>query len=185
MLDLILRIIDTSAQVALVFISLAALFVWKIELRRKEKYQFTKELFNYVQGLKFIVHAQGSVHQIYINDLILNRENFFNNQLGLIGSDKLLFDRSILGLFHDLNLRSNIFIPKNLRPLIEEITPASLKVVRVPGERTSQTYLQLMGTQKDFNFGDENDLYSLSSDLSVRDYFRKWQSLIYEMSKNI
>src|SRR3989344_7712344 len=87
--EFIFRVIETALQLVLVIFAGLALSVWKREVRGKDKYKLARELLTYIKELRFLIHSKnGSFHQIYLNDILVNRENFYNDQLILIGKDE-------------------------------------------------------------------------------------------------
>lgn len=189
-LDIALKIIDTIFQLILVVFAGMALFVWKKEIRGKDKYQFAKDLLTYIQGLRFLVHSnKGSYHQIYINDIFVDRHNFYKEQLSLIKDEKVYFDQSVWGLFSHVSTRSDILLPKQVRALMDELCPKSGKRVGIKGEKT---YIQLGGVKIPpmDNFDETEDLtnviYSMDNgDKTIKEYFEHWERLVNELQKSI
>ncbi|OHA88125.1 MAG: hypothetical protein A2653_03080 [Candidatus Zambryskibacteria bacterium RIFCSPHIGHO2_01_FULL_43_25] len=188
--EFIFRVIETALQLVLVIFAGLALSVWKREVRGKDKYKLARELLTYIKELRFLIHSKnGSFHQIYLNDILVNRENFYNDQLILIGKDELYFDYSIWGLFNHINVRADIFLPKQIRSLLEELYPSSGK--RIGTDKNQYTYIQLAGIEPTQvkSIEDEKDstngIYQIHNKkhLTIGGYFRKWESLIVELQK--
>ncbi|MBI5221809.1 MAG: hypothetical protein HY979_03320 [Candidatus Magasanikbacteria bacterium] len=188
--ELIFRIIEIVLQLVLVVFAGLALSVWKREVRGKDKYKLAKELLVYIKELRFMIHSKnGSLHQIYLNDILVSEDKFYNDQLSLIGKDEVYFDQSIWGLFNHINVRADIFLPKQVRLILEDLYPSSGK--RISADKNQYTYIQLAGIEPTQikSIGDDNDssdgVYQIHSHehLTIERYFRKWESLIVELQK--
>lgn len=188
--ELIFRIIEIVLQLVLVIFAGLALSVWKREVRGKDKYKLAKELLVYIKELRFMIHSKnGSLHQIYLNDILVNKEKFYNDQLSLIRKEEVCFDQSIWGLFNHINVRADIFLPKQVRLVLEDLYPSSGK--RISADKNQYTYIQLVGIEpaQVKSIGDENDsndgVYQIynKDQLTVEQYFRKWESLIIKLQK--
>jgi hypothetical protein len=176
-----------------VVIAWKALSVWKSEIRGRDKYKLAKELLEYIKELRFLVYFQNksgkSWHQIYLNDILVDQKKFYNDQLFLVGKEKIYFDQSILGLFKNVNTRSNIFLPKQIRSSLEELSPHHL--IRVSLNESQHTYMRLGGIKTSAVKSIENggnskdvfyDMYE-GKNLTIEDYFKKWENLILELKK--
>ncbi len=191
--DIILKITDIVLQLVMVIIAGFALFSWKKETRGKERYNFAKDLLKYTQTIRFLIHSKGkSWHQIYINDIIANRENFYTEQLSMIRHEKVIFDQSVWGLFNHINTRSDIFLPKQIRLILDDLCPrAGERVAEKVDEKKQFTYIELGGIEKpdtfhvDSNQDDTNVLYQMHGikEMTLEEYFRKWEKLVVELQK--
>lgn len=189
--DILFNIINTSLQLIMVFFAGLALLSWKKEIRGREGYDFAKDLLKYIQELRFLVHESKRKcwHQIYINDILTNRDGFYTEQLLGIKNEKVLFDKSIMELFHHLSTRSDIFLPKQVRTLLVDLCPQSAKHV---GTKKQFTYVELLGIKKPdiLNLYDNkkegtNVIYDIyvGKDLTFEEYFKKWEKLVLELQK--
>jgi len=190
-LDTVLKIIDTILQIILVVFAGMALSAWKKETRGKDKYKLAKDLLTYIRELRFLVYSiGGSMHQIYINDILVGKKNFYEDQLLLIKDEKVCFDQSVWGLFGHINTRSDLLLPKQVRVILEELCPRSGKKV---GLKNQFTYINLAGvkippmTSTDEKENLENVVYTMHDleGLTIEQYFRKWEKLIIELQKLI
>lgn len=185
-MDEILKICDTLLQLCLVVLAGLALSVWKKEIRGRDKYKFAKELLIYIRELRFQIYSKDrSWHQIFLNDIITDREKFYNDQLFKIGDEKAYFDHSIFGLLSHISTRSDILLPPQVRILIEGL---SIKSATLIGHKKQYTYIHLDGVKKQkithFDKTDRftDDVYQLE-ELSIKEYFEKWDKLIIELQK--
>ncbi len=188
---MILKIINTILQLILVIFAGMALSVWKKEIRGKDEYKFAKDLLVYIRELRFMIHSKrGSYHQIYINDIFVNKNNFYEDQLSLIKDEKVYFDQSVWGLFSHINTRSDILLPKQVRVILDELCPRSGKRADIKSENT---YIQLVGveTPTTTTLGEKedftNEIYSTDNtrDMTLKEYFQRWEKLIIELQKLI
>jgi len=189
--EIFFKIIEILLQIVLVIFAWLALSAWKKELRGKDNYKLAKELLEYIKGIRFLVHGDtGSFHQVYLNDILINKEEFYNNQLSLIGKDVAYFDQSVFGLFSHINVRGDIFLPKNVKSILEELYPGSGK--QISKNKKEQTYIQLFGIkQAEITGIDEinnstEDIYLINdAQITIEGYFKKWEKLIIELQKII
>lgn len=187
--EIYLRLIELLFQFLIVIFAGFALFVWKKEIRGKERYQLAKNILNYVKELSFWIHTKnGSLHQIFLNDIIVNRKDFYNNQLFLVSKERFYFSESVWGLFHHINVRADIFLPKKIRKSLEELTPLYSK--RAEFYKGECTYIEVRGVEtiKPVKIGEDEpkgDVYTVNKldGLSIEDYFKKWEKLIIELQK--
>lgn len=188
--EFIFRIVEIALQLVLVIFAGLALSVWKREVRGKDKYKLARELLAYIKELRFLIHSKnGSLHQIYLNDILVNEEKFYSDQLSLIANEEIYFDYSIWGLFNHLNVRADIFLSAQIRTLLEELYPSSGK--KIGEDKSEYTYIQLVGIESPQirSIGDENNstggIYQIHNKerLTIEQYFRKWESLIAELKK--
>lgn len=186
--EFIFRIVEIALQLVLVIFAGLALSVWKREVHGKDKYKLARELLAYIKELRFLIHSKnGSLHQIYLNDILVNEEKFYSDQLSLVASEEIYFDYSIWGLFNHLNVRADIFLPAQIRTLLEELYPSSGK--KISDDKSEYTYIQLAGVEPPQikSIGDENNstggIYQIHNKerLTIEQYFRKWESLIAEL----
>ncbi|MBU3918645.1 hypothetical protein KKC63_01935 [Patescibacteria group bacterium] len=186
----IFRVIEITLQLALVIFAGLALSLWKRKIRGKDKYRLAKNLLEYIKELRFLIHSKnGSFYQIYLNDILVDKEKFYKDQLSLIGKEKIYFDQSIWGLFNHLNIRSDIFLPKQIRLLLEELYPISGK--RISANKNQHTYLQLGSIEtpsiKSIESGEDSmdGIYHMDNKkhLTIEEYFRKWERLTVELQK--
>ena len=109
----------------------------------------------------------------------------------MIGEEKVYFDQSIFGLFSHINTRSDIFLPKQVRILLDELYPYSGK--HVDSDKNSYTYIQISGVKEikikyfDDSKNSENSIYEIfeTKGLTIKEYFIKWEKLIIELQKLI
>lgn len=189
-IDTPLRVIDTILQFALVIFAGLALSVWKKEIRGKDKYKLAKDLLIYIRELRFLVHSRnGSHHQIYLNDILVDRGNFFKDQLLMIKDEMVYFDQSIWSLFSHINTRSDILLPKRVRRLLEDLCPRSGNSV---GSKNQYTYIHIGGVGESPMINLDSDEDSPDSifhihgagDQTIREYFEQWEKLIVELQKS-
>jgi len=190
--EIVLRVIEIMLQLVVVIIAWKALSVWKSEISGRSKYKLAKDLLVYVKELRFLVYSKnGSWHQIYLNDILVDKENFYNDQLSLIGKENVYFDQSVWGLFSHINTRSDVFLPNKIRLLLEELCPQSGK--KISSDKSQYTYIQLSGVEipSMHNIENEKDstdgIYQMYSTehLTIEEYFKKWEGLITELQKSI
>ena len=188
-LDIFLKIIDTIAQLILVVFAGLALSVWKREVRGKDKYRLARDLIEYMRQLRFLIHSKNkSYHQIYLNDILVDRNNFYRDQLSLIKNERVYFDQSIFDLFKHINTRSDMLLPKQIRSLVEELHPTSFKSIGL--DRKQYTFIQLQGlptieVHDDQNPGDHDHIYQIigMERVTIQEYFEKWEKLVIELQK--
>lgn len=189
--DITIKIIEIILQLILVIFAGIALSAWKKEIRGKDKYKFAKDLLTYIRELRFLIHSnKGSYHQIYINDIFVDKDNFYKDQLSLIKDEKIYFDQSVWGLFSHINTRADILLPRQVRVLLDELCPRSGKRA---GTKSQNTYIQLGGVEvppmtaidekEDFT----NVIYSMDNtrDMTLKEYFERWEKLVIELKKTI
>ena len=188
--ELIFRIIEILLQLTLVIFAGLALSVWKREMHGKDKHRLAKELLAYIKKLRFLIYSKNeSFHQIYLNDMLINKEEFYRDQLSLIGREKIYFDQSIWNLFNHIDIRGDLFLPKQIRLLLEELRPSSGKVIST--DENQYTYVQIQGIEpaQIRTIKDERDsatiIYQMNQNrlLTIEGYFRKWESLIVQLQK--
>ncbi|MEK7561113.1 MAG: hypothetical protein AAB539_04135 [Patescibacteria group bacterium] len=188
--DTLLKIIDTILQLILVIFAGLALSVWKKEIRGRDRYKQAKDLLIYIQQLRFLVCSKnGSHHQIYLNDIFVDRENFYRDQLLMIKDEMVYFDRSIWDLFNDINLRSNIFLSGKVRLLMEKLCPIVCKHV---ASKNQYTYLHLDvdgtdGVPQMINRDIPDVAYQMqgTEKLTIKKYFDLWEALIAELRQSV
>lgn len=189
--EILFKVIEILLQIVLVIFAWLALSAWKKELRGKDNYKLAKELLEYIKGLRFLVHGNtGSFHQIYINDILINKEEFYNDQLSLIKKDIACFDQSVFGLFSHINVRGDIFLPKNVKSILEDLYPGSGKPISL--NKKEKTYIQLFGVKQveitgiDECSGSMDGIYLINNtQITIEEYFKKWEKLITELQKII
>lgn len=190
MLEISLRIIELLLQFLLVIFAGLALLTWKNEIRGKDRYELAKSLLNKIKDFGFVIYSKdGSIHYIYLNDILINRKSFYEEQLYRIGEETAYFDISIWGVLRELNVRTDILLPKKIRILLDELLPQYSK--RISEDMNSHTYIHITGAETP-NFkviGDDEGQTSdgiqiiNSKTLSIKDYFKTWDKLIYELKK--
>ena len=189
--EIFFKIIDILLQIVLIVFAWLALSAWKKELRGRDRYKLGKELLEYIKGLRFLVHqSSGSVHQIYLNDILIDKDKFYKDQLSLIKKDKVFFDQSVFGLFSHINVRGDIFLPKHIKLILEELYPGSGKQVSM--NKKENTYIQLFGVKQTeiANVGDGDSsmegVYLINNThITIEEYFKKWEKFIVELQKII
>lgn len=188
--NVILRIIEVGLQVFLVIFAGAALFTWKQEIRGRDQYKLAKSLLVYIKEIRFLIHSKnGSLYQIYLNDILEDRKKFYKEQLHGVGQEVTYFDQSVWGLFSGTNIRSDIFLPQKIRRILNDIAPSSSK--RIGTDKSKYTYLQLFGieTPAIMNLKDEDisssgiQTINGNEGMTIEEYFKKWEKLIIELRK--
>jgi len=117
-------IIGVILQAIVAVIAWKALSVWKSEIRGRDKYKLSKDLLEYIKKIRFLVHTdKGSLHQIYLNDILVNKKEFYKKQLSLIAKEKVYFDENYMNLFDHINIRSNIFLQKMVGCFVLRLCP--------------------------------------------------------------
>lgn len=140
--EIIFKIIELSLQLIMIIIAWKALFVWKSEIRGRDRHKLAKELLEYIEKLRFLVYSEnGSLHQIYLNDILVNRKKFYNNQITSISKEKIYFDYSIFGLFSHLDIRSDMFLTSTIRSLMNELCPYFGE--RISSNKNQYSYIHL------------------------------------------
>jgi hypothetical protein len=183
--DFFLRIIEISVQVIMVGVAWKALSVWKAEICGRDRYRFSKDLLDYIKKIRFLVYKKDSLHQIYLNDILVNRSDFYSGQLILIAKEKVCFDRSIMCLFEQINIRSDIFLPKKIRLILEKL--AIVCLTKFKDDKTEYTYIQVGDVDSDKTKELDDVLYISKSieNMTIEEYFKNWEKLIMELKKNI
>lgn len=180
--DLIFRVLDAALQLGLLVCAIFALFTWKNEIRGKERYRFAKELLDYIKEVAFIVHTRdGSLHQIYLNDIFDNREKFYSDQLRLIGKSHVHFStNSFWGLLPEVQTRNDLFLPKTIRHMIDEIRPGSSKWVNDPDVYIQIRTPRVQDSKAEPSLERHQEFcqpYGFE-DLTIEEYFKRWEKLI-------
>lgn len=189
--EIIFRVVEIILQIILVIFAGAALFTWKREIRGRDKYKLARGLLDYIKELRFLIHTKGgSLHQIVLNDILIDRNHFYNDRLSLIGKEKVYFHQSIFGLFNHIDPRANVFVPKRIRTFLYEVYPESGKWVGTKND--PYTYIQVIGAaepnienleknKEDF----EDCIYEMFSKegVTIKEYFMKWEKLLIELQK--
>lgn len=187
--EIVLRVTEVILQLILVVIAWKALSVWKTEIRGRDKYQLARNLLESIKGVRFLVHARGSFHQIYLNDILTNRNEFYKEQLSLIAKEKAYFDHSYWKIFKHLNVntRSDVFLPREIRNGLDELLPGFLK--KVSENKAGYTYIQIDAplNEKYEDVNDKDALYSFGEhpSLTIEEYFLKWEELLKKLQKSI
>lgn len=177
-----LEIIDIAIQLSLLFIAWKALWVWRSEIRGRDKYNQVKSLLVYIQDINFIVTAPSSIHQICINDILVNRSEFYNIQLNLITDNKIYLDRSVFGLFNHINTRADVFLPTRLRELLDVVRPGFLR--KSQQHKNNCTYISFQGVDLSNVKEIESDqLFEWKENLNIKTYFERWEQLVTELQK--
>lgn len=188
--EFIFRIIELGIQIILIVFAGMALFVWKKEIRGRDRYNQAKLLLEYIKKLRFLIHSKnGSMHQIYLNDILVDSKKFYKNQLLFVSKEKVYFDESVCGLFSHINIRSDIFLPERIRDILSELCPVSTE--RVDTSKNRETYIQIFGTKvselDNFRYTREepNCICRMNNtgSLTIETYFKKWEKLIKELQK--
>ena len=190
-IDTILKIINTVFQLILVIFAGLALLSWKKEVRGKDKYNMAKDLLNYIERIRFLVYEKnGSFHQIYIQDIFIDRKRFYEKQLSMIKTEEVMFDQSVFSLFKHIAMRSNLFLPKSLRLILENLYPLMGKDV---GTKDQFTYIKMDGIEvvdignldndKEKNY--QNIVYEIhnTKNWTIEEYFKCWEKLVIELQK--
>jgi len=185
--DLIFKIIEIILQLVLLIFAGMALHAWKREIRGRDKYKLAKNLLSYIKEIRFLIYSKsGSMHQIFLNDILVNRKYFYSNQLCLIEKEKVYFDESIWELLSHINVRADIFLPKKIRLLLETLYPSSGK--KIGSDKNQYTYIQLKYIEtntEDKRTVSEKGVWQIFSteELTIKEYFQKWERLIIELQK--
>ena len=188
-LEITIRIVEVLLQLILVIFAGLALVTWKKELSGKDKYNVAKDLLGYIRNIRFLVHSKNSsYHQIYLNDIFVDKKKFYNDQLALISQEKVLFDKSIWGLFKHINIRSDLLLPKQISKTLEELSPSFGK--RISSDKNAYTFIQLCGiespafvNEEEKDFSDEIYQIHSTENLTIGQYFEKWEKLVNELKK--
>ena len=189
--EIFFKIIEILSQIVLIVFAWLALSAWKKELRGRDRYKLGKELLEYIKGLRFLVHqSSGSVYQIYLNDILIDKDKFYKDQLSLIKKDEVFFDQSVFGLFSHINVRGDIFLPKHIKLILEELYPGSGQQASM--NKKEKTYIQLFGVKQaeiaNVGGGDNSmdGVYLINNNhITIEEYFKKWEKLITELQKII
>lgn len=185
-----LRIIEVALQVILVLLAGSALYSWKREMRGKDKYHLAKSLLEYVKKLRFLIYSKNeSLHQVLLNDIFVNKEKFYNDQLTLVAEEKVLFDENIVNVFKHIDARADFFLPQQIRELLSDLSFNFGHTVGTDKKEHTYISLSIAGEPASF-FGKKEDsfpvgIYELGplKDLTIRGYFQKWEKLITELQK--
>ena len=190
--ELIFRTLELLTQFTLVILAGIALFTWKRELRGKDSYKLARDLLSYIKQLRFLIFAKGgSMHQILLNDIFVNRKEFYKDQISLIRNEKIYFDQTIWGLFKHVDTRGDIFLPKNIRVMIDELCPKFGK--KIDTKKNLYTLIQLQSVESpkfacveadDDSIDGVYEMDTLKSS-TIEEYFQKWEKLIIELQKII
>ena len=193
-LDLALRIVEILIQGILAILAGLALFTWKREIRGHDQYKLARELLSYLKEVRFLAYQKnGSFHQIYLNDILVRKEEFFKDQLSLISKEKIYFDESIFDLLNHINIRSDLFLPKKIRDLLDMLCPSFGKLISK--EKGEFTYIRVQRVGVKPNKYDDLELtqsvvggaiYQIENfgkDLTFEAYFRRWEKLLIELNK--
>ena len=183
--EFIFRIIEIGLQIMLVIFAGMALFVWKREIRGKDKYKLAKDLLTYIKEIRFLIYEKsGSFHQIYLNDILVNKGKFYKEQLTSVGKEKIYFDQSIWRLFNHICIRSDLSLPKRVRLILNDLCPISGKIIDI--DKNKHTYVKLGG----FGASENKEVCSSGiylmnnkEDLTIEMYFKKWEKLLIELQK--
>ena len=183
--EFIFRVIEIGLQMMLVVFAGMALFVWKREIRGKDNYKFANNLLVYIKEIGFLIYEKdGSFHQIYLNDILINRGRFYKEQLVHVGKEKIYFDQSIWGLFNHINTRSDLLLPKRVKLILDDLYPISGKMIDV--DKNNHIYVKLGGLRVPENKEVCQDgIYLMDSkdNLTIEMYFKKWEKLLIELQK--
>lgn len=182
------RIIEVALQIILVVFAGMALFAWKREIRGKDKYKLARALLDYAKDVRFLIYLKnGSLHQIYLNDILVNRDEFYNDRLFLIANEPVYFDQSIWGLFNHVNTRSDVFLPANIRTALDELCPHWGKCIS--NDKREHSYIQLQGVDASKTIesekGFEDGIYEMFPDKTptIKEYFELWENLVLALRK--
>jgi hypothetical protein len=187
--EIIFKIVEIGLQVVMAIFAGMALSIWKKELRGRDKYNQIKSLLEYIGEIRFTVFSKsGSIYFIYLNDILTDKK-FYEDDISPIAREKVFFDRSVMGLFHQVNTRSDFFLTKEIRTMIGELSPMHAKVVNADKNKT--TYIHMSGVKipeiisLDKSSEKESYVYSMhgTEKLTIEAYFRKWERLIRKLQK--
>lgn len=188
-MDFYFKILELLLQLALVILAIKALSVWKSEIRGRDKYKTSKELLEYIKNIRFIIHLKGgSILFIYLNDIFQDRKRFYEDQIILVAKEKIFFDKSYWCLFDHLNVRSDIFLPKETRIILESLYPSSSKIIDKDKSKYSFIQIQSDNSSRKEDLKDAEDAiyeFNVNKDITVEEFFKKWEKLIKELQKNI
>jgi hypothetical protein len=190
--ELILSTFSIILQLILVLIAWKALSAWKSELRGKEEHKLAKELLKYIKKLRFSIKTNsGSTYYVYLNDILIDGDNFYNNQIFLIKNEKVYFDESVWGLFSHMNIRSDVFLPENIRIILNDLQPSCMK--NINHDKNQYTYIQIEGVkhlpvtvldnEENNTINGIYDMYK-EKNLCIEEYFKKWESLMKELNNS-
>lgn len=180
----ILRIIEIILQIIVVLIAWKALSVWKSEMRGQDKYKLARDLLEYIKNLRFVVYGKnGSLHQIYLNDILLKTKGFYSNHLRLTANEKTYFDSSIFHLFEHIDVRSDIFIPKQIRSNLEELSFITAELIDRDKSKHTYIHLDSIKFKKNDNLNDGIYVLSQFRNIKIGEYFKKWEKLAIELRK--
>lgn len=188
-MDLYFKIIELLLQLALVILAIKALSVWKSEIRGRDKYKTSKELLEYIKNIRFIIHSkEGSMYFIYLNDILYDRKRFYEDQIFFIAKEKIFFDKTYWYLFEHLNVRSDIFLPKETRIILETLYPSGSTILDKDKSKYSFIQIQCDNSSREKDFKDAEDAiyeFNVNKDITVEEFFNKWEKLIKELQKDI
>ncbi|MBI2448165.1 hypothetical protein HYV44_01210 [Candidatus Microgenomates bacterium] len=184
----IIRIIGILLQIAVIIIAWKALSVWKTEIRGRDKYSFSKSLLEYIKNIRFLIYTNnGSIYQIFLNDILVDKRRFYEKDLVSIAKEKVYFDINYFLLFDHIDIRSDILLPKEIRLALEGLWPSSAKLV--DKDKSKYTYLHLDVDSDSYdrikNLDDGVNEVDSNKNTTIEEYFRKWEVLIMELQKSI
>lgn len=188
--ETLFKIVEIILQIILVIFAGMALSVWKKEIQGKDRYNQVRALLRYIEKLNFTVSSKtGSKHFICINDIFTDRSRFYSDQILRIGKDKVFFDESVFGLFHHIKIRSNLFLTKEIRDMLDELVPISADKLDI--DKREATFINISGVKipKILSVGESSEensavyvVYGMES-LTIEAYFRKWERLVRGLKK--
>ena len=193
-LDIILRIIDILVQGVLAILAGLALFTWKREIRGHDQYKLARELLSYLGEVRFLIYQKnGSLHQIYLNDILVRGEEFFKGQLSFVSKEKVYFDESLFDLFNHINIRSDLLLPRRIREPFDALCPSYGKLIG--NDKSEYTYIKIQKVGvKPNKYADWElnqsvvggaiyQIESFGNDLTFEQYFRRWEKFLVELNK--
>lgn len=191
--ETVLRTIETASAFAVAIIAWRALYVWKREVRGRDKYQLAKNLLEKLKEVRFIIHTPKSVHQIYLNDLLVrDSKMIYEEWWNLFANEQVLVDGSYWHVSHylDIRTRSEILLPKKIRDGIDDVLPGLLKNAEKSG--VESVYMQIFAPANEkpqavVGEANKDTLYKLDGyrTLTFKEYFSRWEKLLKELQKEV
>ena len=104
----------------------------------------------------------------------------------MIKNEKVYFNQSIFYLFNHINTRSDIFLPKQIKLFLEELHPKALRHISL--DKSQYTFIELQGLPTTEIADDQNPGSYICQiigmeELTIQEYFEKWEKLIIELQK--
>jgi hypothetical protein len=192
----ILKILEVVSEIIIAMTACVALNSWKKKINEEDKYRMAKDLLKKIKGIEFIVKKPNltEFHFIYLNDILVDKNKFYNDQLSLISDKRVFIDINSANNLLDyinINTRSDFFVPKKIRECLNDLYLSFCTETFKKEEVDRYITIKIPKNKYQNNNNKVNDeikdlcCFLNNKELTIKEYFLKWEKLLNELQKEI